>query len=204
MQVRVAIVAVVLSSFALAAHAQQRRTSDDEDAQRGELALSNETLQLRYVGREGQVGEGGRINGAFFLSEERDIILSGGVLFPAALPDNLSVGQRLTLRFGPQVYAALLQEENNDVLAMSVGAEARFIVNRRMGLAVSGQAFYAPDILTFGSADNLTDLSARVEMQVGPDLLAFAGMRWFEFDLTEGGGTTTLQDELFFGVGYRF
>lgn len=203
MKVRIAIAAVVLSSFALAAHAQTRPASDD-DPQRGELSLSNETLQLRYIGRDGQVGEGGRINGAFFLSEERDIVLSGGVLFPAALPDNLTVGQRLTLRFGPQVYAALLQEENNDVLAMSVGVEARFVVNRRMGLAVSGQAFYAPDILTFGSADNLTDLSARVEMRVAPELLAFGGMRWFEFDLTEGGGTTTLQDELFFGVGYRF
>jgi hypothetical protein len=45
----------------------------------------------------------------------------------------------------------------------------------RLSLAVSGQAFYGPDILTFGSADSLTDLSAR-----------------------------TLQEELFFGVGYRF
>ncbi|HKS57756.1 MAG TPA: YfaZ family outer membrane protein [Steroidobacteraceae bacterium] len=203
MYVRVAIAAVVLSSFALSAHAQGRTAAAD-DSQRGELALSNETMQVRYVGRSDQVGENGQINAAFFLSEERDIVLSGGVLFPAALPDNLTVGQRLTLRFGPQVYAALLQEENNDVLAMSVGVEARFVVNRRMGLAVSGQAFYAPDILTFGSADNLTDLSARVEMQVAPDLLAFGGVRWFEFDLTEGGGTTKLQDELFFGVGYRF
>ena len=200
---RIAIATVVLSSFALTAHAQTRRASDD-DAQRAEFALSNETLQLRYVGRDGQVGEGGQINGAFFLSEERDIVLSGGVLFPAALPDDLTVGQRLTLRFGPQVYAALLQEENNDVLATSVGVQARFVVNRRMGLAVAGHAFYAPDILTFGSADNLTDLSARVEMQVAPELLAFGGMRWFEFDLTEGGGTTTLQEELFVGVGYRF
>jgi hypothetical protein len=203
MRVPTLIAAVVLSSFALSAHAQGRTASDD-DTQRGELALSNETLQLRYIGRDGQVGEGGRIHGAFFLSEERDIVLSGGVMFPAGLPDGMTVGQRLTLRFGPQAYAALLQEENNDIMAMSVGIEARFVINRRIGLAVSGEAFYAPDVLTFGSADNLTDLSARVEMQVAPGLLAFGGMRWFEFDLTEGGGTTTLQDELFFGVGYRF
>jgi len=204
MKVRSAIAAVVMSSFALAAHAQSRSASDDGGGQRAEVALSNETLELRYVGSDGQVGGGGQINGAFFLSEERDIVLSGGVMFPAALPDDLTVGQRLTLRFGPQVYAALLQEENNDVLAMSVGVQARFLVNRRMGLSVAGHAFYAPDILTFGTADNLTDLGARVELQVGPELVAFGGMRWFEFDLTEGGGTTTLQDELFFGVGYRF
>jgi hypothetical protein len=201
MNARIAIAAVVLSSFALSVHAQERNASNE---QRAEIALSNDTLQLRYVGREGAVGAGGQINGTFFLSEERDIVLSGAVLFAGDLPDNLNFGRRLTLRFGPQVYAALLEEENNDVMAMSIGVEARFVVNRRMGLAISGQAFYAPDILTFGSADSLTDLSARAELQVAPQLMVFGGMRWFEFDLTEGGGERTLQEELFFGVGYRF
>jgi hypothetical protein len=197
-----AVIAAVSSSFALAAHAQQR--DDRSDAQSAEVALSDETLWLRYVGRDGSVGNGGQIDGSFFLSEERDIVLSGAVMFSGNLPSELNVGRRLSLRFGPQVYAALLQEENNDVLAMSVGIEARFVLNRRIGLALSGQAFYAPDILTFGSADNLTDLSARAELAVGPSLTAFGGMRWFEFDLTEGGGTRTLQEELFVGIGYRF
>jgi len=198
---RMAVIATILSSFALSAHAQER---DRPDRQSAEVALSDETLQLRYLGNAGAVGGGGQIDGGFFLSEERDIVLSGGVQFPANLPPQFSLDRRLSLSFGPRVYAALLQEENNDVLAMSLGVQARFVLNRRMGLALSGQAFYAPDIITFGSADNLTDLSARAEMQVGPDLTAFGGMRWFEFDLTEGGGKTTLQEELFVGVGYRF
>ena len=195
MKMRIAILAAVLASASASAYAQQR----DAEGQRGELALSNDTLQLRYLGEQGRVGGGGQLTGAFFLSEERDIVLSAGVLFPA----NLDFG-RLTLRFGPQAYAALLEEENNDVMAMSVGAEARFVLNRRMGLALSGQAFYAPDVLTFGSADSLTDLSARAELQVAPQVLAFGGMRWFEFDLIEGGGERTLQEELFVGIGYRF
>jgi hypothetical protein len=29
-------------------------------------------------------------------------------------------------------------------------------------------------------------------------------MRWFEFDLAEGAGKRTLQEELFVGAGYRF
>jgi hypothetical protein len=194
MKTRIAMLAAVLACIGTSAYAQER-----DSGQRGEVALSNDTLQLRYLGDEGAVNGGGQLTGAFFLSEERDIVLSAGVLFPA----DLDIG-RLTLRFGPQVYAALLDEENNDVLAMSVGAEARFVLNRRMGLAVAGQAFYAPDILTFGSADSLTDLSARAEVQLGPQILAFGGMRWFEFDLIDGGGERTLQEELFVGIGYRF
>jgi hypothetical protein len=195
MNMRIAILAAAFVCVSTGAYAQQR----DANEQRGELALSNDTLQLRYIGKDGAVGGGGQITGAFFLSEERDIVLSAGVLFPA----NLDFG-RLSVRFGPQAYAALLEEENNDVMAMSVGAEARFVLNQRMGLALSGQAFYAPDILTFGSADSLTDLSARAELQVAPQMLAFGGMRWFEFDLVEGGGERTLQEELFVGIGYRF
>ena len=131
---RIAILAAVIASTS--AHAQQR----DADEQRGELALSNDTLQLRYLGKEGGVGDGGQLTGAFFLSEERDFVLSAGVLFPV----DLDFG-RLEASFGPQVYAALLEDENNDVMAVSVGAELRFFLNPRRGLAFSGQAYYAPD-----------------------------------------------------------
>jgi hypothetical protein len=190
---------IVLAGSALLANAADAQQSEELlNRPMGEIALSNDTLQLRYMSGGETVGveERSRVAGAFFLSEERD---SGGLMFPA----DLDLG-RLSILFGPQLYAALLEEENNDVIALSVGAEVRMLLNQRMGLAVSGQAFYAPDILTFGSADKLTDLSARVELGVAPRVIAFGGMRWFEFDLTEGGGERTLQEELFFGFGYRF
>jgi YfaZ precursor len=166
-----------------------------------EVALSNDTLQLRYLGSGGSAVQGSRIAGTFFLSEERDIVLSGAMLFPADI--DVGIGA-LSILVGPQAYAALLEEENSDVMSIALGAELRLLLNRRLGLAVSGQAFYGPDILTFGSADNLTDLSARVELNVAPRVTAFGGMRWFEFDLVEGAGERTLQEELFVGVGYRF
>jgi hypothetical protein len=178
-------------------HAQDLET----DRPRGEIALSDDTLQLRYVdsGERIDAGRGSRASGSFFLSESRDIVLSGDVLFPANLDFD-----RLQLYFGPRAYAALLEDENTDVLAVSLGAEVRFELDRSSGLAVAGQAFYAPDILTFGTADNLTDLSARLEIRLQPRLTVFAGMRWFEFELTEGGEERTLQEELFAGVGWRF
>ena len=184
-----------LTVLALNAYAQE----EDSARQTGEIQLSNDTLQLRYIGSGEAVGVGGsRLTGAFFLSEERDIVLTGGLLFPAEF--NID---RLFLSFGPQLYAALLEEENNDVMAISVGAEARYVLMPSIGLALAGQAYYAPDILTFGSADKLMDLSARVEFAFASRAFVFGGMRWFEFDLTEGGGERTLQEEVFVGFGYR-
>jgi hypothetical protein len=177
-------------------HAQSLR----DDRPRAEIALSDDTLQLRYIdsGANIDVGRGSRVSGSLFLSESRDIVLSGDVLFPAQLD-----WDRLQILFGPRAYAALLEDENTDVFAVSLGAELRYELDRNSGLALAGQAFYAPDILTFGSANNLTDLSARLEIRLQPRLTVFGGMRWFEFDLTEG-GKRTLQEELFAGVGWRF
>jgi hypothetical protein len=196
---RSTLVFPLIALFAAEVLAQQE-ASDDEFAATGELALSNDTLQVRYLGRGPSMGDQrSTLMGTFFLSEERDIVLSAALLFPAKLGI-----ERLSIVIGPQVYAALLEEENNDVMAVSLGTEVRFVLLRDLGLSISGQAFYSPDILTFGSADNLTDLSARLELAVAPRLTAFGGMRWFEFDLTEGGGERTLQEEVFVGFGYRF
>jgi hypothetical protein len=165
-----------------------------------EVALSNDTLELRYQGSANvQEVPRSRVTAGFFLSEDRDLVVDAGLLIPA----NLRLGP-VSMQFGPRAFAALLDEENNDVLSLSVGTEVRFDINRRTGLAVTGKAYYAPDILTFGSADALTDLSARAEIRVTRELLAFAGMRWFEFDLAEGGGESTLMEEVFAGIGWQF
>ncbi len=165
-----------------------------------EVALSNDTLELRYEGNANvQEVPRSRLTAGFFLSEDRDFVIDAGLLIPA----NVRLGP-VSLQFGPRAFAALLDEENNDVLSLSVGTEVRLDINRRTGLAITGKAYYAPDILTFGSADSLTDLSARAEIRVTRELLVFAGMRWFEFDLAEGGGENTLMEEVFAGVGWQF
>lgn len=170
----------------------------------GEMSLSNDTLQLRYrdAGRNVEAGEGSRASAALFLSESRDLVFFGDLLFPGDLGID-----RFQLLFGPRAYAALLQDEDTDVLSLSLGAEARFALSPDGRLAVAAQAFYAPDILTFGTADSLTDLSARVELEVQPRLTLHAGMRWFEFELIDaidGRDERTLQEELFGGVSWRF
>jgi len=196
------IVRMAFAILSLASATAFAQRVDESSGARAEVALSNDTLQLRYLGSGGAVGvEGSHLAGTFFPSEQRDVVLSGALLFPADI--DVGIGA-LSILIGPQAYAALLEDENSDVMSLALGTELRLLLNRRLGLAVSGQAFYGPDILTFGSADSLTDLSARVEMNIAPRLTAFGGMRWFEFDLTEGAGKRTLQEEVFVGAGYRF
>jgi hypothetical protein len=194
-----ALAALVFLAPIATAIAQEAST--EGNGSRGEVSFTDDSLQLRYIdsGDRIDAGRGSQISGTLFLSEDRDIVVSGDVLFPASLNYD-----QLQILFGPRFYAALLEDENTDVLAASLGAEVRFELDRSSGFAISGQAYYAPDILTFGSADNLTDLSARAEIRLQERLTVYAGMRWFEFDLIESGEERTLQEEVFAGVGWQF
>jgi hypothetical protein len=193
---------LLLASIALllipaSSMAQEPESELDSSA---EIQLSDETLQVRYIDTGDHLGiEESRLAGAFFLSEARDVVLSAGLQMPA----NIDLGP-VTFTFGPQLYAALLDEENSDIMAMSIGTDVRLDLAPSLGLAVTGQAYYAPDVLTFGSADNIVDLSARLEVGLADRLILFGGVRLFEFDLTEGEGDRTLQDEVFAGFGYQF
>jgi len=188
------IPSLVLLSSSLAT-AQEDPAATDRNPL-AEIALSNDSLQLRYYDKKDSDTDSRWVAGGF-LGEERDIVLTAAMMFPVDL------GQYFDITFGPQLYAALLSEENEDVMAVSVGTELRWYFDSSHRFAVSGQAFYSPDILTFGSADNVIDLSARAEFKISDRIIVFAGMRWFEFDLVDDTGERTLQEEVFVGARYR-
>jgi hypothetical protein len=106
--------------LSLQAHAQAPRNAESPAA---ELALSDDALQLRYDRSTDIVGEGGRMAFGLFLSEDRDVVGSGELLLKSDL--NFNYGA-LEIRFGPQAYAALLNEQNQDVFSLAIGLEARW------------------------------------------------------------------------------
>ena len=179
-------------------HAEEPVSSEAARAQ-AEVALSDQTLQLRYStnGRSVNADDAALTYGVF-LSEERDVVLSADLQFHA----DFNLGRRLAVTCGPQLYAALLEEENNDVVALAVGAQVRYAVAPDRDLAVVGSAYYSPDVLTFGSADNLRDLQARLEMRLTRRLTGFAGYRWFQLDLLMR-ERRDLQNELFAGARWQ-
>jgi hypothetical protein len=179
-----------IAGIAAAQNAPERRSL--------ELALSDETAQLRYIDPEEILGrDNSEIAYTIFLSEDRDVVGSAA----AMMDTNLSVGA-VNIRVGPQAYVGLLSEENNDVFALSFGVDARVNLARNRAIAIAGSAYWSPDVLTFGSADNLTDFMARAEAQLTDRLLGFAGYRWFELDLLNT-QERKLQNEIFAGVRWQ-
>ena len=179
-----------------ALYAQQQTA--DESRRSVELSLSNEAGEVRY---NAPSSFGGRpdtqASYAVFLSEDRDIVGSGALYFDT----DLDFGP-LQVRLGPQAYAALLNEENEDVFALAISGTIRYELVKSRGIALTGSANWSPDILTFGSADNLTDFMARAEMRLSDKVIGFAGYRWFRLDLTNA-DRKTLQNEIFAGIHWE-
>ncbi|MGH8167199.1 MAG: hypothetical protein ACREQ1_08170, partial [Woeseiaceae bacterium] len=73
---------------------------------------------------------------------------------------------------------------------------------RNPRVTIVGQVAYAPDILTFGSADNMFDVVARAEIPLTDRVTGFGGYRQFEIDLVEG--RTELEESIHIGLRYRF
>lgn len=165
-----------------------------------EITLSNRTLELSYLTDAGRFNlENSQLSGGLLLSEDRDVVGMVGVL----VPTDLRIGSFISIDVGPRAYLGLLQEENEDVMALAGGIQLRVDLLRSRELALVGSAYYAPDIVTFGSGDNVKDLAARAEARLTRRVVAYAGWRWFDINIP-GPDDRTLQDQFIAGFRWRF
>lgn len=161
-----------------------------------EVAVSRESVDLRYI--QSQARTGTEVQFGLFWDENRDLVATGRYYVEASALRF----DRLRIKFGPVGYAAMLSAENTDVFSIAIAAEARFELLRRPNIELVGEVAYAPDILTFGAADKLWDVTGRVQMPLTDRITGFVGYRQFEIDLLEG--TDELEEALHLGIRYRF
>ena len=150
-----------------------------------EAYVSEDALQVLYS-RDLVIDDVGRtdIYGGVFFNEERDLIAIAGALSSIGEPDfdNPNVNRRLRLRVGPRMYGAFLGEDQ-DIFGIALGGEASYGFGADRSSAIVLSAFYAPDILTFGTADNISDVSLRFETRLRANTTMFVGYRNFEIDV---------------------
>src|SRR3569833_1017275 len=154
-------------------------------ARPGERAVDatagNNVLQLRYLGAAPPLsGVGGNHDFGALLTERREFNASAAWMFDT----NFVPLRRLRLQVGPRADLAWLATgSKTQVFALGISAAARYELIERLGLSAFGSAAYSPGVLTFGSAHNLYDFTAGVEIRFVGRLYALGGYRWFKFTL---------------------
>jgi hypothetical protein len=163
-----------------------------------EVALSDDYIQGRYYTGGGILGFNNTVGhvGAYF-SDNRDFIVNVG-LMTERVP--LFV-DGLTLSAGARGYVALLSDPDDDVVGLAPGIEGRYGLPYDFPVAVVGNLFYSPDILTLGDAEDIIDIDARVEAEIIPDIVGFIGYREFRFDSDIGSDKEAASE---IQVGARF
>jgi hypothetical protein len=146
-----------------------------------ELYVSNDALQAQYV-RTLDLGELGptQARGGFFYNEDRDLI--GIVDLLASVGDDVDV-RSLEVRVGTRAYGAFLAPEDQDVFGIGLGGEAEYFFNSARTVSVMLGLFYSPDIITFGEADNIKDVTLRIMTRLRSGTDVFVGYRNLEIDL---------------------
>jgi hypothetical protein len=164
-----------------------------------DATIGNQVLQLRYLTDTPLKGVRSNLDYGVLLSESREFVGSAAWMFDT----DLNVLPRLTFQVGPQGYLArLAAQQKTDVSAVALGANVRYELFPRMGLAAFGSGFYSPGVLTFGSAHNLYDFTAGGEVRFASRLTGSAGYRWLKFTLVNE-PDEKVSNELFAGLKWR-
>ncbi len=121
--------------------------------------------------------ENGRTHLGLLYSEERDTVIQGGLALDASFTNSFR------LSFGTRAYIALLSKENEDAFAAALGAETAYkLPFKALPLEFGASLYYAPDILTFGTADRAIDAQVDVTFPVRSQLSVFGGYRFLQID----------------------
>ncbi|HEX6993457.1 MAG TPA: YfaZ family outer membrane protein [Gammaproteobacteria bacterium] len=164
-----------------------------------EAYLSEDAMQVLY-GRDMDVGDLGRnqVRIGIFLNEERDLIGIADMMFDVGEPNRRPYW---SLQVGPRAYGALMTIENQDIFSIALGGRLSYFLGRGRGSSIALTAFYAPDIVTFGNADNIKDIAVTLETSLSESTNLFIGYRVFEFDLEVD---REVDDNMHLGVRHRF
>jgi hypothetical protein len=177
--------------------AQVPRSADTNRAV--DATIGNRVLQVRYLTQSPIGPAKSDLDYGLLVTENNDLIGSAALMFDTELDQVPG----LRVEIGPQAYLArLVRPQKTDVFALAAGANARYDIIRRLGLAAVGSAFYSPGVLTFGSAHNLYDFTAGVEVRFASRLTGWAGYRWLKYTLVNQ-PSIKVQNEVFAGLRWQ-
>lgn len=153
-----------------------------------EVAVTGEELQGRFQTDADLVGlPGNRVGFGLLFTDDRDIVGSAELMAPGLLESFLPGFIRISL--GGKALIGMLDDPDDESFGFLPGAEARvrLPVSQTVPMFVVGNIFFAPDILTFGDADEIIDFDIRYEVQFLEQTTGFVGYRVLNFEREDGG-----------------
>jgi hypothetical protein len=161
--------------------------------------IGNDALQLGFMSHDDPVHTAD-LDLGFLITENRQFLATGALMFGT----DITQVPGLAVRFGPKGYLGWLEGVGKtQIAAIAGGVSARYDVLPDQGVAVVMHAFFSPNILTFGVANNVYDFLAGAEYRADDRFTVLAGYRWLKITLSNQPDNKLL-NEVYAGVRYRF
>jgi hypothetical protein len=145
-----------------------------------EVALSTESAQLSLGFDSSTIGYGGaEISVGGFFNDDDDVMGSLGFMVSGVPAGE----QPFSFELGAEFYVAGVDKPDQDFQALALGGGARYHIPANTPMSLGAQLLYAPNITTFGDADDLLDFTVRYQIDLLPSASAFLGYRRLQADL---------------------
>jgi len=166
-----------------------------------DIKLGNEVAELTYLTESSTFGYGGADIGFGILFTENDDYQLNAKLMISGNP----AGNNKAFQFGVggKLMFVDLDIANEEVGALALAGQMRYIIPSSTPIAFRIGAAFAPSITSFSGADAYGEYEAAVEIEVTPSAQAYLGYRKIQYDF-EGGGKYILDDSVHVGIKFEF
>lgn len=163
-----------------------------------DISLGDESANIMLMMEGANLSLGGADVGAgVFFNENDDIVLHANWLGVNA---RAAQNQPYSIAAGAKLYMGELDAADESLGGIGVGGRVALVrPHPTMPMSFGVEAYYAPNITSFGDAENILELNVRFELDITPSTKVYAGYRLLEAEF-EGTGDVELDDSVHFGV----
>jgi len=164
-----------------------------------DISLGDKSANFELLMRSASLGVGGTNAGfGLFFNENDDVVLHARWLGVNARPTPTSA---LSFTAGVKAYFGELDEVDESLGGVAVGGGVSLLrPSPSMPLSLGVEAYYAPQITSFGDAESILEVGVRLEVDLMPTTRAYIGYRLLETEYTGVSDTVELDDAVHFGV----
>lgn len=172
----------VLSSVALAAESSGGGNGGID------INLNNNAAQFQFSAAAGEMAEGADLHAGLLYNDLNNVFMDAGLL--AKGPDSGSDGGPIIAVGAKAIYGMMHEKINTTVtdsgLAIAVGGEIGFAVPEAP-VAVIGEFYGSPKIMTFADAERFSQYSLRLEITASPQAKIYFAYREIGFGIKKIG-----------------
>ena len=145
-----------------------------------DLSLNADAVRAAYAT---DVGDGLRLEGGWLHDGDKGDVAHAGFLVTGDASPN---GQKLTAGVGVRLAYLDGEGSQREGYALGIGGQVRWVIPRYDRFAVSGEGYWAPDVLSGGDARQYLDGTVRLGYSVTRQAEVYVGARYTRADYEDG------------------